>query len=120
MKLTAKDLLKLGVIDEIITEPLGGAHRDPESIAADIKNSLIKNLKSFENLNKEEIYDHRKAKFLQIGRGQGFSKSTSLQSGGLSYKEANILKLVSRIGKNKLIYAGIALLAITALIVLIF
>jgi acetyl-CoA carboxylase carboxyl transferase subunit alpha len=36
MKLTAKDLLKLGVIDEIISEPLGGAHRDPESIAADL------------------------------------------------------------------------------------
>ena len=120
MKLTAKDLLKLGVIDEIISEPLGGAHRDPESIAEDIKHSIIKNLKSFENLSKEEIYDHRKTKFLQIGRGQGFSKSSNLGVGGLSYKEANIQKFISHIDKNKLIYAGIALLAITSLIVLIF
>ena len=120
MKLTAKDLLKLGVIDEIISEPLGGAHRDPESIAADIKHSIIKNLKSFENLSKEEIYDHRKAKFLQIGRGQGFAKSANLEGGGLSYKEANLDKIVSHFEKNKLIYAGIALLAITGLIVLAF
>ena len=120
MKLTAQDLLKLGVIDEIISEPLGGAHRDPESIAADIKHSIIKNLKSFENLSKEEIYDHRKTKFLQIGRGQGFAKTSKLEGGGLSYKQANIHKIVSHIQKNKLIYTGIALLALTSLIVLIF
>ena len=120
MKLTAKDLLKLKVIDEIIPEPLGGAHRDPDNIAADIKHSIIKNLKSFENLSKEEIYDHRKSKFLQIGRDQGFNKSTNLEEGGLSYKESNIQKLVFHIEKNKLIYAGIGLLAITSLISLIF
>ena len=120
MKLTAKDLLKLGVIDEVIPEPLGGAHRDPESIAADIKHSIIKNLKSFENLSKEEIYDHRKAKFLQIGRERGFAKSSNLEGGGLSYKEANVRKIVSHIEKNKLFYAGIALLLVTSLITLLF
>ena len=119
MKLTAKDLLELGVIDEIISEPLGGAHRDPDSIAIDIKNSIVKNLKSFESLSKEEIYDHRKSKFLQIGRDRGFSKSTNLE-GGLSYNESNIQKIVSHIDKNKLIYAGIGLLALTSLIALIF
>ena len=120
MKLTAKDLLKLGVIDEIISEPLGGAHRDPEIIAADIKHSIIKNLNSFENLSKEEIYDHRKTKFLQIGRDQGFSKSSNIEGSGLSYQDSNIQKLVSHIVKNKLIYAGICLLAVTSLIALIF
>tara|TARA_B100002051_G_C16504390_1_gene519568 strand:+ start:24 stop:698 length:675 start_codon:yes stop_codon:yes gene_type:complete len=120
MKLTAKDLLKLGVIDEIISEPLGGAHRDPESIAADIKHSIIKNLKSFENYSKEEIYDHRKAKFLQIGRNQGFSKSTNLEGSGLSYKDTNLQKFSSHIVKNKLIYAGFGLLAISGLIALLF
>ena len=119
MKLTAKDLLELGVIDEIISEPLGGAHRDPDSIAIDIKNSIVKNLKSFESLSKEQIYDHRKSKFLQIGRDRGFSKSTNLE-GGLSYNESNIQKIVSHIDKNKLIYAGIGLLVLTSLIALIF
>ena len=120
MKLTAKDLLRLGVIDEIISEPLGGAHRDPESIASDLKHSITKNLKSFENLSKEEIYDHRKAKFLQIGRGQGFNKSTNIEGGGLSYKDSKLNKLRSHIDKNKLIYGGLALLTVTSLIVLLF
>jgi hypothetical protein len=50
-----------------------------------------------------------KQNFLQIGRDQGFSKSTNLEGGGLSYKESNIQKLKSHIDKNKLIYAGIGL-----------
>ena len=119
MKLTANDLLKLGVIDEIISEPLGGAHREPENIAIDLKHSIIKNLKSFENLSKEEVYDHRKAKFLQIGRGQGFSKSSNLE-GGLSYKDSSLQKLKAHIGKNKLTYIGISLLVISSLIALLF
>ncbi len=81
---------------------------------------MLKNLKIFENFSKEEIYDHRKVKFLQIGRGQGFNKSSSLDKSGLSYKDTNIQKLVSHVVKNKLIYAGISLLAITSLIALIF
>ena len=120
MKLTAKDLLKLGIIDEIDSEPLGVAHRDPESIAADIKHAIKKNLKSFENFSKEEIYDHRKAKFLQIGRNQGFSKSTNLEAGALRYNELNVQKLISHLSKNKLIYGGIGLLAVTSLIALLF
>ena len=119
MKLTAKDLLKLGVIDEIISEPLGGAHRDPESISLDLKHSIIKNLKNFENYSKEEVYDHRKSKFLQIGRDQGFSKSSNLE-GSLSYKESGLQKLeITLIGINLLIL-GAGLIAITSLITLLF
>ena len=119
MKLTAKDLLKLGVIDEIISEPLGGAHRDPEAIALNLKNSIIKNLKSFENFNKDEVYDHRKAKFLQIGRGQGFSKSSNLE-GGLSYNESSLQKIKTHVSENKFLYIGIGLIVITSLITLLF
>ena len=120
MKLTARDLLKLGVIDEIISEPLGGAHRDPEGIASDIKHSIMKNLKNFETFSKSEIYDHRKAKFLQIGRDQGFSKPSTLEGGGLSYNQPNLQKLLSHLDKNKIIYGGIGLLVATSLIVLLF
>ena len=119
MKLTARDLLKLGVIDEIISEPLGGAHRDPEKIAVDLKLSIIKNLKKFDNFNKEEVYEHRKAKFLQIGRGEGFSKSSNSES-GLSYKESDIQKLKTHLYKNKFVYLGLGLIAITSLITLLF
>ena len=120
MKLTAKDLLKFGIIDEIIPEPLGGAHRDPDTIATDIRYSIIKNLRSFENLSKEEVYDHRKTKFLQIGRDQGFSKSSNLNDAGLSYKESGLQKIMSHIDQNKLIYTGIGLVIIAGLISIIY
>ena len=120
MKLTAKDLLKLGIIDEVISEPLGGAHRDPETIAADIKYSIIKNLKSFENSSKEEIYDHRKSKFLQIGRDQGFSKSTNLNDISLNYKEPIFQKIKTHIIKNKLAYIGFGLVLIASLVSIIY
>jgi len=119
MKLTAKDLLKLKIIDEVIPEPLGGAHRDPESIAADIKYSIIKNLKSFENLNKDQIYDHRKAKFLQIGRDQGFSKSSNFNDSGLSYRDSGINKIKSHLIKNKYIYSGFIIVVVAVLITLL-
>jgi len=119
MKLTAKDLLKLKIIDEVIPEPLGGAHRDPESIAADIKHSIVKNLKNFENYTKDEIYDHRKSKFLQIGRDQGFSKSSSLSDGSLSYQESNIKKIKSHLDKNKYIYGGLGVVILASLIAIL-
>ncbi len=119
MKMTANDLLNLGIIDEIIPEPLGGAHRNPESIADDIKHSIIKNLRSFENFSREEVYDHRKVKFLKIGRDQGFSKSSDLDA-GLSYKGSDVQKIKTHIVKNKLIYIGIGLVFIVGLVSIIY
>ena len=120
MKLTAKDLLKLGIIDEIIPEPLGGAHRDPEIIAADIKYSIIKNLRSFDGFSKEKVYDHRKSKFLQIGRDQGFTKSSNLNDTGLSYKKTDYQKIKSYLFKNKLVYVGIAAVLVASIVSLIY
>ena len=120
MKLTAKDLLNFGIIDEIIPEPLGGAHRDPENIAMDIKSAIVKNLRKFEKFSKEEVYDHRKEKFLQIGRDQGFSKSSNLGDSSLSYKETGYQKIKSHIDQNKLIYIGISLVLIVSLISIIY
>ena len=77
MKLTAQDLLKLGVIDEIIEEPVGGAHRNHEEVAQNVKNIILKEFKIFRNMSSEEIYEHRKNKFLKIGRGGGFNKTSS-------------------------------------------
>ena len=72
MKLSAKDLLDLQIIDEIISEPLGGAHRDKNYMLKNIKESLTKNLESFKLMSSEEIYNNRKNKFLKIGRNKGF------------------------------------------------
>ena len=75
MKLSAKDLLDLKVIDEIIPEPVGGAHRDKDLILKNIRNSIINNLNDFNSMSKDEILNHRKNKFLSIGRSKGFVKS---------------------------------------------
>jgi len=66
LKLTAQDLLKLGLIDEIVSEPLGGAHRDPEIAAANMKDSIKKNLKELSSLSKEELLKKRFEKFRKI------------------------------------------------------
>ena len=72
MKLSAKDLLQLQIVDEIIDEPVGGAHRDRNLILENIRNSISKNLKNFTSMTDEEIYNDRKNKFLRIGRTEGF------------------------------------------------
>ena len=58
-------MLKLKIIDEIIPEPLGGAHRDSEQIAKEIKKSILKNLVEFENLSGNQIFEQRKNRFLK-------------------------------------------------------
>jgi len=72
MKLSARDLLDLKVIDEIVTEPVGGAHRDRDLILDNVRKSIENNLNNFLNMSREEIFDHRKNKFLTIGRSKGF------------------------------------------------
>ncbi len=72
MKLSAKDLLELQIIDEIIKEPVGGAHRDRDIMLTNIKKSISKNLQFFKSLSAEEVLGHRKNKFLKIGRQKGF------------------------------------------------
>ena len=75
MKLSAKDLLELGMVDEIIKEPTGGAQRDFNLILEKVRQSILKNISEFSNLNSDEIINQRKQKFLSIGRQKGFKTS---------------------------------------------
>ena len=72
MKLSSKDLLELGIIDEVISEPLGGAHRDKDLSIKNVRDSIKKNLDELNSMTREEIFSHRKNKFLLIGRKKGF------------------------------------------------
>jgi acetyl-CoA carboxylase carboxyl transferase subunit alpha len=67
MKVSASELKKLKIIDEIIEEPLGGAHRDYDSISSSIKDSLIKNLSVLNNMSLEELLDRRYKRLVEIG-----------------------------------------------------
>ncbi len=99
MKLTAKDLLELKIIDEIISEPLGGAHRDRDLILSNVRETIFKNLKLFEEMSAEEILDQRKNKFLKIGRTKGFINNPENLS-SLDNKKNNIDQFFNKNKKN--------------------
>ena len=91
MKLSAKDLLDFEIIDEIISEPLGGAHRDRNLMLRNLKDSITKNLDDFKLMSPEEIFNNRKNKFLRIGRSKGFISNlddlSSLKSKGNNFDQ---------------------------------
>jgi len=67
LKLTANDLFEIGIIDGIIKEPLGGAHRDPNLTAQNIKKELINSLNVLTKVAKKELLETRYSKFRKIG-----------------------------------------------------
>jgi acetyl-CoA carboxylase carboxyl transferase subunit alpha len=67
MKITAQDLLSLGVVDRIIDEPLGGAHRDPQRAIENLKAALLEELTGCSALAGDELLKQRRAKYLAIG-----------------------------------------------------
>jgi len=68
LKLTAADLLKLGVIDCVVPEPMGGAHRNPQETAANVKQAVGGYLKKLLKLDKKTLLDSRYEKFRKIGK----------------------------------------------------
>ena len=117
MKLSSKDLLELKIIDEIIPEPLGGAHRDRDLMLENIKISLSKNLDYFKNLSSEEITSERKNKFLKIGRNKGFINSSEDLS-TLTIKVSKIDKILK--SKKILIVTAVTAVILIAFILFIF
>jgi acetyl-CoA carboxylase carboxyl transferase subunit alpha len=67
MKITAQDQLALGVIDRIVAEPLGGAHRDPEAAIGALKGAIVEELDGCSALAPDKLREQRRAKFLAIG-----------------------------------------------------
>ncbi len=102
MKLSAKELLELKVIDEIIPEPPGGAHRDKDLIVENVRKCLVKNLQIYDGIMPDEVISQRKNKFLNIGRDKGFiSDSENLIS--LKTKSQNFYQLLN---SNKVFVAA--------------
>lgn len=67
LKLTAQDLMGFGVIDEIVPEPVGGAHRDPKDAAETLKRAILNSLNELNKLPKDELVKKRIEKFLKMG-----------------------------------------------------
>ena len=102
MRLSSKDLLDLKVIDEIIEEPVGGAHRDKNFILNKVKLVLTNNLDKFSALSRDEIYNQRKEKFLSIGRNNGFT-STSNKRNTLSIDNNLIYNFLNKVKSKKIL-----------------
>jgi acetyl-CoA carboxylase carboxyl transferase subunit alpha len=68
LKLTARDIKELDVIDEIVKEPLGGAHRDHDAIASTLKEALARNLSELKKLTPDELVKGRYDKFRKMSR----------------------------------------------------
>ena len=118
MKLSAKDLLELNIIDEIISEPTGGAHRDKNKILDNVKNTLTKNLQAFENVSREEILNQRKNKFLKIGRDKGFINNPE-EISDLSQPSNKFNLYLKLYKKNKIkVFTGLAFLIIVLYFIL--
>ncbi len=112
MKLSAKDLLDLEIIDEIISEPTGGAHRDRDLMIQNIRKSITENLDYFKNMTPGEIFNERKNKFLKIGRSKGFINNLESLS-AVKVNKNFIQSLKSK--KNLVVGIGISLIALTIL-----
>ena len=67
MKVTSIDLYEMGIADEIIKEPLGGAHRDYKESAKNVKESIISNIENLKQLSTETLIEQRKFKYDKIG-----------------------------------------------------
>lgn len=68
MKITANDLLRLGIIDKIIDEPLGGAHREPAQMISQVKSYLKNTITELSQFTEKELIQKRRDKFLEIGQ----------------------------------------------------
>jgi acetyl-CoA carboxylase carboxyl transferase subunit alpha len=67
MKITASDLQALGVVDRVVEEPLGGAHRQPDAAMAELKQAIIEEIDGCSELGPKELLAQRRAKFLAVG-----------------------------------------------------
>jgi acetyl-CoA carboxylase carboxyl transferase subunit alpha len=67
MRVTAGDLQALGVVDRVVDEPLGGAHRAPDVAIGNLKTAILEELDGLAKLGRGQLLDQRRAKFLAIG-----------------------------------------------------
>jgi acetyl-CoA carboxylase carboxyl transferase subunit alpha len=67
MRVTATDLQALGVVDRVVPEPLGGAHRAPAEAIANLKAAVIEEIDGLAKLERGQLLEQRRSKFLAIG-----------------------------------------------------
>ena len=67
LKITGEDLLKFNIVDEIVKESQGGAHKDPEETANNLKEAILKSIKEFKGMSAKKLKEHRYNRFRNLG-----------------------------------------------------
>ncbi len=68
MRITAQSLNDFGLVDEVLEEPLGGAHRDPKAAAEVIRNAILKNLEELDALSDDQLLEARQRRLASFGQ----------------------------------------------------
>jgi acetyl-CoA carboxylase carboxyl transferase subunit alpha len=68
LRVTAADLVELRVVDEVVPEPVGGAHADHAATASSLKDALVRNLEELRRLKPDKLVRRRREKFLRMGQ----------------------------------------------------
>ena len=68
MRITAQSLSEFGLVDEVLEEPLGGAHRSPTQAADVLRNALLKNLEELDRLSVEQLLENRQRRLASFGQ----------------------------------------------------
>ena len=71
MRLTAADLAAMNLVDEVIAEPLGGAHHDVRAAARSLKEALVRQIDTLTKLSEQELLEARYSKFREAGQWKG-------------------------------------------------
>lgn len=74
LRLTSNDLMKFGIVDEIVDEPLGGVHKDKKQAAENLKKAILKSIKKFKKMPIEDMLEQRYEKFRRIGHFRELSE----------------------------------------------
>ena len=114
LKLTADDMLKIDVIDKVVQEPIGGAHRNPHKTIEDVGNEIEKYLNLLSNQHGNDLKHSRQERYLQIGRSGLFSDKTTTANSVLNEKYGKSKR------KNKLSFFSKTLSIIVLTIFIVF
>ena len=119
MKLRSNDLLDLKIIDEIIKEPSGGAHRDKDKMLLELRKSISRYLGELNTMSRQDIIDHRKNKFLNIGREKGLPKEFLSSEELFSKSAKKIFSVNNSLWKNKYLISSFVFVTLILLLYLL-
>jgi acetyl-CoA carboxylase carboxyl transferase subunit alpha len=120
MKISSQDLFENKIIDEIIKEPKGGAHRNHDEMVANVTSSIKKNLNELMQISPEELIYQRKNRFLSIGRDVMITKEEFYKDTHINTVTFNPFNWKLLLQNNRRLVATVVIIVILFILALIF